>query len=260
MDMQGGVAIVTGSSSGVGAACAARLAERGAHLIINYASNRDGAEATREACEAFGVETRIVQADVASDEDCRRMVQVAEDAWGRVDALVNNAGTTVFCPHDDLEGLSADDFQRIYAVNTIGAYQMSRAVAPVMRRGGRGSIVMVASIAGVMGVGSSIAYAASKGAMLTLTKSLARVLGPEIRVNAVCPGFIQGDWLRKGMGDAAYDAAKGFLEKATPLGRTATADTVADAILAFAEGMDLVTGETLIFDGGAHLSGMPVRR
>ena len=260
MDMQGGVAIVTGSSSGVGAACAERLAERGAHVLINYASNRDGAEVTRAACEALGVETRVLQADVSKDEDCRRMVQAAEDAWGRVDALVNNAGTTVFCPLHDLDGLSSDDFQKIYAVNTIGAYQMSRAVAPVMRRGGRGSIVMVASIAGVMGIGSSIAYAASKGAMITLTKALARVLGPEVRVNAVCPGFIQGEWLRKGMGSKTYEASKAFLEKTTPLGRTSTAATVADSIVSFVEGMDLVTGETLILDGGTHLSGMPVGR
>ncbi len=260
MDMQGGVAIVTGSSSGVGAACARRLAERGAHVVINYASNRDGAESTREACEAFGVETRIVQADVAKDEDCRRMVGVAEEAWGRCDALVNNAGTTVFCPLSDLEGLSSDDFQHIYAVNTIGAYQMSRAAAPIMRRGGRGSIVMVASIAGVMGIGSSIAYAASKGAMITLTKALARVLGPEIRVNAVCPGFIQGEWLRQGMGDAAYQASKVAIEQTTPLGRTSTADTVADSILPFIESNELVSGETLILDGGMHLTGMPTRR
>lgn len=260
MDMQGGVAIVTGSSSGVGAACARYLAERGAHLVINYASNRDGAEQTREACEAFGVETRVVQADVAVDEDCRRLAGAAVDAWGRIDALVNNAGTTVFCPHNDLEGLNADDFQRIYAVNTVGAFQMSRAVAPTMQAGGRGSIVMVASIGGIMGVGSSIAYAASKGAMITLTRSLARVLGPEVRVNAVCPGFIQGDWLREGMGEETYQASKSFLEATAPLGRTATADTTAEAILYFVEGADLVTGETLILDGGTHLTGMPVAR
>lgn len=260
MDMQGGVAIVTGSSSGVGAAAARALAERGAHLVINYASNRDGAEETRQACEAFGVETRVVQADVSVDADCRRLVHTAEDAWGRLDALVNNAGTTVFCPHHDLEGLSADDFQRIYAVNTVGAFQMSRAAAPIMRRGGRGSIVMVASIAGVMGVGSSIAYAASKGAMITLTRSLARVLGPEVRVNVLCPGFIQGRWLRQGMGEAAYEASRAFLEATAPLARTATADTVAEAILYFIEGADLITGESLILDGGTHLTGIPVAR
>ncbi len=260
MDMQGGVAIVTGSSSGVGAACARRLAERGAHLIINYASNRDGAEATREACEAFGVETRIVQADVANDDDCRRIAKVAEETWGRCDALVNNAGTTVFCPLNDLEGLSSTDFQHIYAVNTVGAFQMSRAAAPIMRRGGRGSIVMVASIAGVLGIGSSIAYAASKGAMITLTKALARVLGPEIRVNVVCPGFIQGEWLRQGMGDAVYEASKTAIEQITPLGRTSTPDTVADSILTFIESNDLVTGESLILDAGMHLTGMPTGR
>ena len=258
MDMQGGVAIVTGSSSGVGAACARCLAERGAHLVINYSSNRDGAEETRQACEALGVETRVVKADVAVDEDCRRLVQTAEEAWGRLDALVNNAGTTVFCAHHDLEGLSGEDFQRIYAVNTVGAFQMSRAAAPIMQRGGRGSIVMVASIAGIMGIGSSIAYAASKGAMITLTRSLARVLGPEVRVNAVCPGFIQGEWLREGMGEKTYEGSKSYIENTTPLARTATADSVAEAILYFVEGADLVTGETLMFDGGTHLTGVPI--
>ncbi len=260
MDMQGGVSIVTGSSSGIGAATARRLAERGSHLVINYCSNRDGAEETRQACEAFGVETRVVRADVAKDQDCRRLVEEAEKAWGRVDALVNNAGTTVFCAHENLEGLSGEDFQRIYAVNTIGPYQMSRAAAPVMKRGGRGSIVMVASVAGIMGIGSSIAYAASKGALIAMTKSLARVLGPEIRVNAICPGFVQGEWLSSGMGREVYERNKAYLEATTPLARTASPDTVADTILHFLEGAELVTGETLVFDGGMHLTGVPVPR
>ncbi|MCY4041264.1 MAG: SDR family oxidoreductase, partial [Gammaproteobacteria bacterium] len=128
------------------------------------------------------------------------------------------------------------------------------------RRGGRGSIVMVASIAGVLGSGSSIAYAASKGAMITLTKALARVLGPEIRVNVVCPGFIQGEWLRQGMGDAVYEASKNAIERTTPLGRTSTPDTVADSVLTFIESNDLVTGESLILDAGMHLTGMPTAR
>ena len=258
MDMQGGVAIVTGSSSGIGAATARSLAERGAHVLINYASNRDGAQETRLACEAFGVETRVVRADVALDEDCRMLVHEAEQAWGRVDALVNNAGTTVFCPFENLEGLSADDFQRLYAVNTIGPFQMSRAAAPVMKRGGRGSIVMVASVAGILGVGSSIAYAASKGALIAMTRCLARTLGPQVRVNAVCPGFVQGDWLRAGMGDQVYERSKAYLEATTPLGCTATPDTVADSILHFIEGASIVTGETLLLDGGMHLTGSPI--
>jgi 3-oxoacyl-[acyl-carrier protein] reductase len=260
MDLQSGVAIVTGSSSGVGAATARQLAELGCHIVINYASNEQGARETQAACEAFGVETVVVQADVARDADCRRLAAAADDRWGRIDALVNNAGTTKFCAHDDLEGLSAEDFQRIYAVNTVGAYQMARAVTPAMRRGGRGSIVNVASIAGVMGVGSSIAYAASKGAMITLGLSLARVLGPEIRVNTVCPGFIQGDWLEQGMGADTYARTKAFLEQNTPLRTTATPDTVAEVIVYFLTGAAVVTGETLLLDGGHHLTQMPMAR
>ncbi|MEM1229350.1 MAG: SDR family oxidoreductase [Pseudomonadota bacterium] len=251
---------MTGSSSGVGAACARQLAERGAHVVINYASNEGGALATAEACAAYGVETEIVQADVAQDEDCRRLAAAAEDRWGRIDVLVNNAGTTKFCEHGDLDGLDRQDFLDIYSVNTVGPYQMTRAVAPAMRRGGRGSIVNVASIAGVMGVGSSIAYAASKGALVTLGLSLARTLGPEIRVNTVCPGFIAGDWLREGMGAERYDRTKAFLEAQTPLQLTTTPETVAEAILYFAAGADVVTGETLILDGGHHLQQMPLAR
>jgi 3-oxoacyl-[acyl-carrier protein] reductase len=260
MDMEGGVAIVTGSSSGVGAACARQLAEKGSHLVINYAHNAEGAEATRTACEAFGVETEIVQADVAEDGDCRRLAQAALDRWGRIDALVNNAGTTRFCDHADLDGLSKEDFLDIYSVNTVGAYQMVRAVVPAMKQGGRGSIVNVASIAGVMGVGSSIAYAASKGAMITMALSLARVLGPEIRVNTICPGFIQGDWLEAGMGAERYAQTRAYLEQSTPLRLTTTPDTVAEGILYFITGADVITGETLILDGGHHLNQMPMAR
>lgn len=260
MDIEAGVAIVTGSSSGVGAACARRLAERGCHVVINYSSNEAGARATKDACEAFGVETEIVKANVADDADCRRMAAVADERWGRIDALVNNAGTTKFCAHGDLEGLSKNDFLDIYAVNTVGAFQMTRAVAPIMKRGGRGSIVNVASIAAIMGVGSSIAYAASKGALVTMTLSLARALGPEIRVNAVCPGFIQGEWLREGMGADTYERTKRFLEESTPLKLTTTPDTVAEAILYFVAGADVITGETLILDGGMHLNTAPLAR
>jgi len=254
MDVEGGVAIVTGSSSGVGAACARQLAEKGCHVVINYASNADGAARTREACEAFGVETEVVQADVSKDDDCRRLAGVAVERWGRIDALVNNAGTTKFCDHADLDGLSREDFENIYAVNTVGPYQMTRAVVPAMKQGGRGAIVNVASIAGVMGVGSSVAYVASKGALISMSLSLARVLGPEIRVNTICPGFIQGDWLEAGMGAERYRATQAFLEQTTPLRLTTTPDTIAEGILYFICGADVITGETLIMDGGQHLN------
>jgi 3-oxoacyl-[acyl-carrier protein] reductase len=254
MDVEGGVAIVTGSSSGVGAACARQLAEKGCHVVINYASNAEGAERTRAACEELGVETEVVRADVSNDADCQKLAKTALDRWGRIDALVNNAGTTKFCDHADLDGLSREDFEAIYAVNTVGPYQMIRAVVPAMKRGGRGAVVNVASIAGVMGVGSSVAYVASKGALISMGLSLARVLGPEIRVNTVCPGFIQGDWLEAGMGAERYEATRAFLEETTPLRLTTTPDTIAEGILYFICGADVITGETLIMDGGQHLN------
>ncbi len=260
MDLQDAVVIVTGSSSGVGAACARQLAERGCNVVINYAHNEEGARQVAAECGGFGVEAEVVQADVADDADCRRLVGTAEAKWGRLDGLVNNAGTTKFCSHEDLDGLDKQDFLHIYGVNAVGPYQMARAAAPLMRRGGRGSIVNVASIAGVMGIGSCIAYAASKGALITLGLSLARVLGPEIRVNTVCPGFIQGGWLSEGMGAEAYERTKTHLERITPLRLTATADTVAEAVLYFLAGAGVVTGETLLLDGGYHLQQMPMAR
>ncbi len=260
MNIRGGVAIVTGSSSGVGAACARQLAAAGCNVVINYTRNEDGAREVAAECMAQGVETLVIRADVGDDAACRQLAAAAEAKWGRVDALINNAGTTKFCAHTDLEGLSKQDFLDIYTINAVGAYQMTRAVSPLMKRGGQGAIVNVASVAGVMGIGSSIAYAASKGALITMTLSLARALGPEIRVNAVCPGFIQGEWLRNGMGAENYERTQKHLEDTTPLRLTATAETVAEAILYFVANAGLVTGETLMLDGGMHLQGAPLVR
>lgn len=260
MDDSKSVAIVTGSSRGVGAATARMLAGKGYNVVINYSKSEREAREVAGACGALGVETLLCKANVASDEDCRRMAAETMGKWGRIDALVNNAGTTKFCMHDDLEGLSGEDFFHIYGINVVGPYQMIRAVAPHMKEAGSGAIVNVASIAGVTGIGSSVAYAASKGALITMTLSLARVLGPEVRMNAVCPGLIQGDWLRQGMGDERYEATKQYWEKIAPLHVTATPETVAEAILYFITGAPLVTGETLILDGGAHLAMTPITR
>lgn len=259
MDLKDAVAIVTGSSSGIGAASARLLASRGCNVVINFSRSEGPARAVAEECERLGAEALLCRADVAQDEDCRRMAAAAMERWGRIDALVNNAGTTKFVNHTDLDGLSAEDFQRIYAVNLVGPFQMIRAVAPHMKARGAGAVVNVSSIAGVMGTGSSIAYAASKGALNTMTLSLARVLGPEIRVNTVCPGFVQGDWLREGMGAERYDATKRHLEETTPLRGTATAEKVAQAVVWFIEGADLSTGEFLMVDAGHHLAGTPLR-
>lgn len=246
------VAIVTGSSSGVGAATAKALAAKGWRVTINYARSAATAQQVAAACEELGAQVLVLQADVADDSGCRRLVEATLERWGRLDALVNNAGTTKFCDHADLAGLDKQDFLDLYAVNAVGPFQMVRAAEQALRKS-KGAIVNVASIAGLSGVGSSIAYAASKGALITMTKSLARVLGPEVRINAVCPGFIQGDWLREGMGPDVYEARKRGLEKMAPLRLTATAEQVAEGILFFIDGPSITTGETLLLDGGAHL-------
>lgn len=260
-ELQERVAIVTGSSSGVGAATAELLASKGCRVVVNYNSNQAGAETTAAACAAAGSEAIIIKGNVAQDEDCRAMAKAALDKWGRIDILVNNAGTTKFVEHSDLNGLEADDFQRIYGVNVIGAYQMIRAVQPAMEQiEGGGAVVNVASTAGVTGIGSSVAYAASKGAMITMTLSLARALGPAMRINAICPGFIAGDWLREGLGEEQYNKVMEFNIKNAPLQATATPESVAGGILMFVTGTQIVTGETLILDGGRHLSMAPLGR
>ncbi len=259
--LQDRVAIITGSSSGVGAATARLFAGLGCKVVVNYNSKQAEAEAVARECEELGVETVVFGGSVARDEDCRAMVQAAMDKWGRVDVLVNNAGTTKFVPHANLDGLDEGDFQRIYGVNVIGAYQMVRAVTPIMQQQeDGGAVVNIASTAGVNGIGSCIAYAASKGAMITMTLSLARALGPKLRINAVCPGFIEGDWLKDGWGEEKYQQLMDFQRGNAVLGRVATPETVADAILHFVTGPQLVTGETLMVDGGGHLNTTPLTR
>ena len=257
MEIGDRVVIVTGAGTGVGAAAAKRLAGGGARVIVNYSRSRDAAEETAAACREAGGEAAAIQGDVASEEDCLRLAQEAVSRWGRIDGLINNAGTTVFRGGDDFDALTMEDFQRVYAVNVVGAFQMARAVVPHMKKQGRGSIVNTSSIAGVMGVGSSIAYAASKGAMNTLTLSLARALAPEIRVNTVAPGFITGRWWREKMGDG-YDAMVANVAATTPLKRAGTPEDMAAAAVWLLVGDVNITGEILISDAGFHLGGAPL--
>jgi 3-oxoacyl-[acyl-carrier protein] reductase len=259
MELKGGVCIVTGSATGIGAACVIDLAKKGCNVVVNYTKSEQEAKATAAECEKLGVEVLLVQANIAVDEDCRRMADAALNKWGRIDGLVNNAGTTkVAFNHADLGALSAQDFHDIYAVNVIGTFQMIRAVEPAMRKQGRGAIVNVSSIAGVMGTGTSVAYAASKGALNTMTLSLARVLGPQIRVNAVCPGFVETRWLQGALGER-YEDQRAKVAERNPLGKTSTPEDISRAIVWLLEGADLVTGEFIIIDGGAHLGGAPAK-
>lgn len=183
------------------------------------------------------------------------MVAKAVDRWGRLDALVNNAAVTVKSDPFDLETLSADDFQKVFGVNVVGAYQMCRAAIPAMRANGAGAIVNVSSNVAFTGGGSSLAYTASKGALNALTLALARTCGPEIRVNAVCPGVIDTRWMRQTLGSDAYEALAARFSGTAPLGRVATPEDVAGAVVWLIEGADFITGELLSVDGGIRLGG-----
>ncbi|MGY8679909.1 SDR family oxidoreductase [Bradyrhizobium sp. UFLA05-153] len=259
MAKDGLCAIVTGSASGLGAATAQILARGGARLVINYSSSQKEAEATAEVCRKAGAaEVVIAQGDVSRDEDCRRIVAAAE-AWGRLDALVNNAGTTKHVAHANLDGLSAEDFQRLYGVNTIGPFQMVRAARKLLEAGanasGRASaVVNVSSVAGISGVGSSIAYAASKGALNTITLSLARALAPLIRVNTVCPGYIDTPWFTKGRGEDAAKQVRDNVVAKVPLNVASSADDIAQLVCFLATpASSNMTGEIVRMDAGLHL-------
>ncbi len=253
MEIAGKVAVVTGSSSGVGRATAELLAELGAAVVVNY--NR-GAEAANEIVEGVtsrGGKAIAVQADVRSDADCRRLIQSAVDEFGALQILVNNAGMTHFIAHDDLEAVTDEVWDDIIGANLRGVFNCSRAAAPHMRAAGEGAIVNVSSVAGAGGGGSCIPYAASKAGVNVITKSLARVLGPEIRINTIAPGFIEGRWLRGGLGEATYEAGRQRLSETAPLRGVATPETCADAIVALIERNVFVTGHTVTVDGGATL-------
>ena len=252
-------AIVTGSASGLGAATAEILARSGARLVINYSSSQKEAEATAELCRNAGAaEVLVAQGDVSKDEDCRKIVAAAS-GWGRLDVLVNNAGTTKHVAHADLDGLSAEDFQRLYGVNTIGPFQMVRAARSLLEAGAKASgrpsaVVNVSSVAGISGVGSSIAYAASKGALNTMTLSLSRALAPLIRVNTVCPGYIDTPWFTKGRGEAGAKQVRDSVVAKVPLKVASTADDIAQLVCFLAmPASSNVTGEVVRMDAGMHL-------
>jgi 3-oxoacyl-[acyl-carrier protein] reductase len=251
-------AIITGSASGLGAATATILAKGGARVVVNYSSSKTEAEQTADLCRSAGGEVVVVQGDVSRDEDCRRIAAAAAP-WGRLDALINNAGTTKHMAHDNLDGLSAEDFQRLFGVNTIGPFQMVRATRALLEAGAKASghassVVNVSSVAGISGIGSSVAYAASKGALNSITLSLARALAPLIRVNAVCPGYIDTPWFTKGRGVEAAAKVRETVVAKVPLKRASTAEDVAQLVCFLATPQSSnMTGEVVRMDAGLHL-------
>jgi NAD(P)-dependent dehydrogenase (short-subunit alcohol dehydrogenase family) len=255
MDIKGKVAIVSGSSSGtgVGGEIAKLLGTRGCNVVVNYANNQAGAEEAVTSCKAGGADAFAFKADVTNDADCRNLVAAAIERWGHIDFLVNNAATTRAIPDKDLEAMSADEFHRIYSTNLIGCFHMTRAAAPHLKATGNGAVVNISSVAGLTGGGSSIAYAASKAALNTLTLSFARVLAPEVRVNAICPGGLLGNWTRKIMSEEAYEAKVRGQKTEFPLGRAIWPVDVAETALWLIEGASTMTGELIRMDSGKHL-------
>ena len=237
------VALITGSATGVGRACAVRFAQLGFAVIVNYSKSEDEAVETARLCEELGVPVQVIAATVADDAQVKGMIGHVVEAFGGIDVLVNNAGTTQFIAHADLDAVTDEIWDEIFQVNLKGAFYCSRAAMPYLRAR-QGSIVNVSSVAGQSGQGSSIPYCASKGAMNTLTKSLAKAFGPDVRVNAVAPGPILTRWL-----EGREEQIEKFLEQA-PLGKAATPEDIADAVVFLAVGTALTTGQILVVDGG----------
>lgn len=258
MSQSGMCVIITGSASGLGAATATILAKGGARIVVNYASSQKEAEQTADMCRTEGAEVVVVQGDVSRDDDCKRIVAAAAP-WGRLDALINNAGTTKHVSHSDLDGLSADDFQRIFAVNTVGPYQMVRAARLLLETGAKASgrasaVVNTSSASAFHGGGSCVAYAASKGALNTMTRSLARALAPLICVNTVCPGYIDTAWFTKGRGAEAAGKVRDATIAKVPLKVASTAQDIAGVVCFLATSQSSnMTGEIVRMDAGAHL-------
>jgi 3-oxoacyl-[acyl-carrier protein] reductase len=242
------VVLVTGASSGIGRAAATALAAAGFDVAINYASNEAGARATAAAAEAQGAATLVVRADVSDDAAVRAMLAAVEQRFGRLDALVNNAGTTTNVAPKDFEAMTAAEWDRVFAVNVRGTFQVTRAAVALLRANG-GSIVNTASIVGLRPGPQPLPYAASKAAIVNLTRLLALNLGPEIRVNAIAPGWMDGDWMERMLGDR-YDDLMGRRARATPLRRVITAEDVAETIVSLIVSNRMVNGETIVIDGG----------
>ena len=246
MDIKGKVALITGGGTGVGRASALRLAEEGANICINYAHSEKEAFETKADVEKLGVKCSVYKADVSDDAQCRAMTEAVIRDYGQLDILVNSAGRTHFVAHSDLEGMTTEYFDDIFDLNVKGTFYMCRASADMLRKS-HGVIVNITSIAGITGLGSSIAYAASKAAEISITKSLARVLAPEVRVNGIAPGVILTRWVE---GHADHVERLGH---ETPLQRVATAEDVAQVVYGVIAHADFMTGQNIVVDGGAFI-------
>ncbi len=246
MSIEKPVVLVTGSATGIGRATALRFARSGFNVVVNYSRSELEARETVAQVEKAGAVALLLQCDVSSDEQVQAMISQVKQRFGRLDVLVNNAGTTSFVEHRDLDAMTEEKWDRILAVNLKGPFFCIRAAASLLREGEGGSVVNISSVAGISGLGSSIAYCASKGGLNTITKSLARALAPEIRVNSVCPGPVDSRWLKAVMSEEQLHQ----LTAEYPIPRPAQPEDIADAVFFLAAGTTLATGQMFVIDGG----------
>jgi len=239
---------VTGAATGIGRSAVLALARAGYDVVLNYGSSEKAAREAAAEAEKLGAKTLVVRCDVSDESGVRSMVSKIKETFGKLHVLVNNAGTTASWKPKDLETLSLEEWDRVFAVNVRGLFQVTRACVPLLKES-QGCVVNTASIVGLRPGPQPLPYAASKAAVVNLTKTLAWNLGPEIRVNAVAPGWMEGDWMKRMLKDK-YEDLMGKRAKATPLKRVVTADDVAETMMSLIESNRFVTGEVIVIDGG----------
>jgi 3-oxoacyl-[acyl-carrier protein] reductase len=249
MTIEKPVALVTGAATGIGRSAAVALAKNGYDVVVNFSRSEDAAKLTAQQCEAAGARTMLYRCDVSDDATVRAMLNAAEKDFARLDVLINNAGTTVDIEPKNFEAVTIEDWNRVFNVNVLGLFLVTRAAAPMLKKSPNGCIVNTCSIAGLRPSAQPLPYAASKAAVANLTKTLANALGPQIRVNAVAPGWIEGDWMKRTLA-ANYQGLMDRRAKYTPLKRCCTEDDVADSMLSLILHNRFVTGEIIIVDGG----------
>ena len=242
-------ALVTGAATGIGRSAAIALAKHGYDVVVNYSRSEDAAKFTAREAEAAGARTLLYRADVSDDASVRAMLAAAEKEFGRLDVLINNAGTTVDVEPKNFEEMTVDAWNRVFSVNVLGLFLVTRAATPLLKKSPNGCVVNTCSIAGLRPSAQPLPYAASKAAVANLTKTLANALGPQIRVNAVAPGWIEGDWMKRTLAEN-YEGLMARRAKYTPLNRCCTEDDVADSMLSLILHNRFVTGEIIIVDGG----------
>jgi 3-oxoacyl-[acyl-carrier protein] reductase len=242
-------ALITGAATGIGRSVAVALAKNGYDVVINFSRSEDAAKITARDAQATGARTLLYRCDVSDDPCVRAMLAATEKEFGRLDVLVNNAGTTVDVEPKNLDGMKVEDWNRVFNVNVLGLFLVTRAAVPLLKKSPDGCIVNTCSIAGLRPSAQPLPYAASKAAVANLTKTLANALGPEIRVNAVAPGWIEGDWMKKTLAEN-YQGLMARRAKYTPLKRCCTTDDVAESMLSLILSNRFVTGEIIIIDGG----------